>query len=376
MWFLSFILLIFSACGFMGKQADFERLQDQSDSFGGYDDRDSYPGDEKRSSKLELQQQEQENQQVTNATEPEQEKKIYFGSCRLQVADPAETSSQVARIADESGGYVEAMYEKYIIIRVPRNLFDQLFSQILQLGEVMAKSVETYDVSEYFQDLTTRLKVAEKARERLYALLDRTTDVEERLKILKEIRRITEEIEKINLNLESIRKLIAFSRITVELEPRLENVLADDKSRIPFSWIAGLDPFYTSLGTLEGKIRFEPGDDFAVFDKAGYFHAESPEGIKIRIANTKNKPRGDTAFWQAALAYHLQKYYQSTELLQAGPVQAVLFTSKDKKPFFYLVGVLVADDFLYVVEVLFPDEVSFRENNAGVQVSLNGLEVK
>ena len=88
--------------------------------------------------------------------------------------------------------------------------FDGLFAAVLEFGDVLFKSAETVDVSEAFSDLSSRLDIAEKARERLYILLGKTDDVDERLKILREIRRLTEEIEQIRLTLTGLSKLVAF----------------------------------------------------------------------------------------------------------------------------------------------------------------------
>ena len=106
------------------------------------------------------------------------------------------------------------------------------------LRDVLGKSIETYDVTEFYQDLTSRLRISERTRARLYTLLEKTTDVKERLKILKEIRRLSEEIETIKMTLKTIERLISFSRITIQLEQRLADISYEDKGTIPFSWIA------------------------------------------------------------------------------------------------------------------------------------------
>ena len=300
---------------------------------------------------------------------------IFFGSLQLRVGDAAQTRSVISEKAVQSGGYVESIYERYIIIRVPRDLFTAIFNEIMNLGEVVHKAVETLDVTEAFQDLNTRLSVAEKARERLYALLESTTDVEQRLKILKEIKRLTEEIELINLQLDSMKRLMAFSRITVELIPRLEDTSYMDKSTIPFPWISRLNPLYTSLPSKKGQIKIVLGDDFAVFNKAAYFLAETADGIRIRIGSTANFPKGDAVFWQQAVAFHLAKYYQDTARADWGTLKIVLFKSRDQVPFYYLVGIIVKDDDIYVVEVFFPDQNQYENKIDALKTSLESLRI-
>jgi len=92
----------------------------------------------------------------------EERKRIYSGYSRLMVDDVEEQKENISRIAEESGGYVESVYEGTIIIRIPAESFDTIFSAILKLGEIINKSIETYDVTEYFRDLSVRLEIAEK----------------------------------------------------------------------------------------------------------------------------------------------------------------------------------------------------------------------
>ncbi|MBN1411355.1 MAG: DUF4349 domain-containing protein [Spirochaetales bacterium] len=290
---------------------------------------------------------------------PEERKKVYFGDLKLIVEDVKDRMAEIGAIADKSGGYVESSYDRYIIIRVPAQNFNAIFEQLMTLGEVSYKSIRTFDVTEYFQDLSKRLDIAARTRERLYNLLERTKDVKERLRILKEIRRLTEEIEEIKLTLETVRKLISFSRISVELVPRLNMDLSDQKETIPFPWIKSLDPFYTSILTLKGAVDFKLPDDFAVFDKEKYFFAESADGIRIKIGTVENKPEGDGKFWQKALQYHLGKFYRESELFDTEQINGILFTSKDVSPFEYFAGVTVVGDYLFVMEILFPDQKTF-----------------
>ncbi len=324
---------------------------------------------------------------VAAPEKPEERKRIYSGFCHLLVDNLEEQKKQIARIAEENGGYVESSYEQTVVIRIPADQFHSIFNMILGLGDVVHKSIETIDVTEYYRDQKTRLSIAEKTRKRLYSLLERTKDVEERLKILREIKRLTEEIERIKLTLELLKRQIALSRITVQLEPRLDQEYID-RGSIPFRWIAELDPLYPSLGELRGNVSYEPGDGFAVFKREKMYRAESAEGIRIRIGTTANQPKGDSVFWQKALIHHLGRYYKETKSLDwvqkevdssadAGScMRSVLFTSKDRTAFYYLVGVIAMDKFLYVVEVFFPDKSALDKKFDAIMNSLDELKAK
>lgn len=306
--------------------------------------------------------------------EQEERKRVYSGTAKLLVDDIEEAKNSIADIAENAGGYIERSYEGYIQVRVPAGSFQELFQTILRLGEVMHSAVEAQDVTEFYQDLKTRLEIAEKARERLYTLLERTEDVEERVKILREIRRLTEEIERINRTFTMLEEFIAYSRISVELVSRLEQSGAEDHI-IPFPWLARLAPLKPAFSELKGKVSLDLPDTFAVFDKGDYFSAENTLGVRIRVSTGDNNPRGDGSFWQEALAYHLAPYYQEVEKVRIEgnasgdknkDLRGVLLTSKDRKPFYYLVTVRVEEKKLYVVEVFFPDTSVFEKDYTSI----------
>jgi hypothetical protein len=306
---------------------------------------------------------------------PAERKRIYSGFCRLIVDEVEKAKTDLTQFAERNGGYVESAYENTIVLRVPAARFRELFEAILDRGELLYKSIETFDVSDYFRDQEIRLRTAERARDRLYTLLGRTDDVEERLAILREIKRLSEEIESIRLRLESLERQISFSRITVELVPRLP-VGEIRKEDIPFAWIASLEPVYGSLPRLRGRVKLQLGEEFAVLEERRAFRAESSGGTRVRIGSTRNSPRGDEVFWQRALLHHLQPFYRQAEALEAGLVRGVLFTSKDRNPYAYLVAVQIKGGKLYVVEVFFPDAEAKEQHLEDIREALGSMEVR
>jgi hypothetical protein len=110
-----------------------------------------------------------ENETATAKTETDESKKhVYFGYARLVVNSLLDTRNAISKLAEESGGYIEASYDTQVIIRIPKDKFNEIFASLLALGEVDDKKIETYDVTEYFQDLEMRLSVAERTRGRLF----------------------------------------------------------------------------------------------------------------------------------------------------------------------------------------------------------------
>jgi hypothetical protein len=291
--------------------------------------------------------------------EEQKPKRIYSGAADLVVDDLEKTKTGIETLAVSSGGYVESVYDTSIVIRVPAAEFDKIFRAILELGKIVSQSVETADITELYSDLAGRLSIAVTSRNRLYELLKRTTDTNEQVLILKEIGRLTEEIENIRLILQNLDNYISYSRISVTLTPRLA-MEQSDKYAIPFTWLRNLDPLSPSGRKLKASVSLKPGDEYAVFSGKKVYRAESFTGSRLYIFTVPNRPRGDSRFWQEALLFHLSPFYSGAEKLDRkfgkSDLHGVLFTSKDQTPFQLFVGVIADRGDLHVIQIFSPSE--------------------
>lgn len=321
----------------------------------------------KRSSVPEVQQDyygdNQKGEALPVPQEPQKRKKIYSGFLHLLVPVEEEARSAVSRLADQAGGYVVSSREGIVEIRVPSEAFFSLMDQLEELGDPEDRRVETADVTEAYQDVSRRLEIYEKTRQRLYILLEKSEDVEERLEILREIRRLTEDMEALKNLLQEIDQRLAFSRITVKLEPRVAEG-SQTKTGIPFPLITQLDPLYPSTGEVPSKISWNPGKEFALFEKEedSPLRAEAADGTRLRLGSAPNDPRGDGEFWQKALIHHLQDFYQESRAESFGSWRGGLFTSKDEEPFFYAIALVPRGDKLLVAEAFFPHAAALAEH--------------
>lgn len=289
--------------------------------------------------------------------------RVFSATVDLSVGSVERTREELFAIVEESGGYIESAHSDYLVLRVPASHFDAIVDRIETLGEVLSRSIESADVTDQFVDLERRLEIARAARERLYELLDRTDDSDEQVEILREIRRLTEEIEQISSRLESLGRLVAYSRITVQLRPRLtaEEVLLE---RIPFPWIAALDPLYPTIGKARRRFEGELPADFALFSEGRLIRAESADGVRVRAGALENEPEGDSEFWREALLFHRGPAYAEAERIESGGFVGVSFESRDSKPYTYWVLVHVDGRALIVAEVFFPTAESLEAHRA------------
>jgi hypothetical protein len=355
-WCVGLVVLALTSCMGMA-EADYETEYAQEAPMSGARSEKSAPAPSAAADEVMFGEEVLDDRDESGIEQPREERKrIFNGAAGIIVEDVEDTRDQLEQMAQEAGGYVESSYSDYVVLRVPAELFDEIFDTILELGDVEYSRVETWDVTEAFEDTSRRLSTAEETRSRLYVLLERSTDPTERARILREISRLTEEIELLKQQITLMESRIALSRITIQLIPRIVGDFA--RADIPFRWIADLNPLTPAGSRLNGRVSLELDRRFAVFTKESVFTAESSDGVMVFISTLDNSPRGDNEFWQKALIHHLSPFYKTAmpREIKIGKtkVLGVEFLSKDREPFKYFVGVSVDRRKLHVVEIFSP----------------------
>lgn len=146
---------------------------------------------------------------------------IYSAELRLEVSRVADAITACRAIAERLGGYLEARATSTLTLRVPADRFEEFLASTRELGRVLDESMQAADVTKQHRDTTIRLENARKARERLLALLESAKEVDDILKIEKELQRLTTEIESAVAALESLDQRIALSSVAVTFNARI-----------------------------------------------------------------------------------------------------------------------------------------------------------
>lgn len=139
------------------------------------------------------------------AAPPQERMLIQRGEIRVEVARPDDVARDFLAKVAAWGGYLHSQTGNALVVRLPANRFDEAFAAVRAFGRVLAESRQANDVTEEFVDLGIRLDTARKARDRLLEVLQKAEKVEDILKVEAELRRLTEEIER----MEGRRKLLA-----------------------------------------------------------------------------------------------------------------------------------------------------------------------
>jgi Domain of unknown function (DUF4349) len=175
---------------------------------------------------------------ATDAPERDLQKLIYTAHLTMAVFQVEAALGKVEAIAREVGGYLSQREDREITIRVPRGRFDESIERVEATGDVLHRDIKAEDVTDEFFDLQTRLKNARVMRERLVVLLGKAA-VKEAIDIEKELGRITEEIERMEGKLKLLGDKIAYSTITVSLQPVDSNPVTQAIA-LPFPWLQEL----------------------------------------------------------------------------------------------------------------------------------------
>lgn len=301
---------------------------------------------------------------------------VYTGYLKLQVRRLMDALDAITALTEKRGGYVESMTQTTIVVRVPGTDFEAMVEQFGKLGELLERQVKAVDVSQQFTDLGARLAVAREARIRLLALLERTRDVQERLQLVQEIKRLSEQIEGIDSTLATLKNLVEFFTVTIDLEP-LVSETARVTERSPFPWISRLSAATTTLTDGLGDFELTLPPDFVLFDEDKQYRAQAADTAIIRVARIDNEPRGDATFWSDAVQREMQgRGDKLVENKTAGGVAYRLYRNDDLKPRYYLVGVAVAAADLFVIEAFLPNEDSYKRHHAAISQSLTTFRAK
>lgn len=300
---------------------------------------------------------------------------VYLGFLRLRVRRLLDAVDALTERVAQAGGYVESLSKTVMVVRVPAGDFDAAMTRLAEVGEVIARRVKALDVTAQFLDIEGRLAVARETRDRLLGLLEQTPNTDERLRILQEIKRLTEQIESMESRLSTLRNLVDYYTITIELEPVAGGRRAQ-VHRSPFVWIRSLRAHDAALPPTD-DVKLAVPDGFVRLDEADGWEARAADTSALRVSEVDNEPAGDAPWWAAAVKHELEGRDEAIVAEgSAGGLSWLIAAEKDVQPRAWLVGVATHGDRLLVVEAFFPDTEALERHRKAVLAALDGFRVE
>jgi hypothetical protein len=297
----------------------------------------------------------------------------YNGHLKLRVSNPTETLQQASEIADEAGGYVESLTSTSVTLRVPVARFREIYDTLAKIGDVLSRTMTAHDVTDAFVAMDLRVKTLRASRDRLIALLGRAKKTREKLQLLREIQRLTEEIDRLELYMGTLVSLAELSRLTVEAVPHQLQVRSSVTEPIAaFRWIHGLSPFSRDIAFQGDKLELAVPEGMVELSDRDFWIAESADGAVIWASEQENLPEGNSDYWIHAIEDRLGPEFGEAKISKIGNFQVLRLVDQSEKAYRYMIATRVVGDELQLIEVYYPSEDHEKRYGAAVKKVIEG----
>ena len=286
----------------------------------------------------------------------------YDGSITQRSARPEAVLDSAIHYVRSLGGELEKRDNQSATLRIPVEKFRAAFDSLLKFAEVLDKSISALDITESFRDNELRIKIARATIERLKAILLKTEKDEEKIRLLNEIKRLSETLEGLERQRQTLQTSADFSTLKLSVMPYFPAAARYASNEITgFRWIKGLTPFkpesrkhgdYLKLGIPKGMVLVD-----ADYRWGKLWRVSSADGAEYWSGRRKNIPMGDTEFWLAALKERMYSEFADVDTMTAGNYKILTLRSYGAEPYVYLVGIYAHEKDLDVVEAYFPSQV-------------------
>lgn len=165
---------------------------------------------------------------------------IYTANMVMATFEVEPIQEQAIAMVEELGGYVSNRSSYQIVLRVPAREFRSVLDGLSELGDVLDMNWDAQDVTDQFTDLDIRLRNAMETRDRLEALLEQASKIEDILAIEEELRRLTLEIEQMSGQMRLLENRIAYSTITVTFQVQATPQVPGEEYRLRVPWLNSL----------------------------------------------------------------------------------------------------------------------------------------
>ncbi len=265
----------------------------------------------------------------------------YTGDVHLENSQPEAVIDTVIQRAVAKGGSVSNRRNGFVSLQIPVAEFRDFFNYILTLGKIINKNIYANDITDAYSDNAARLRIAEATLARLQELLAAAKTEPEKLALLKEIQRVSEQIEQRKLTEKELLRKAAFSTINlwarntpVQAVPYRTNIEA-------FEWFATL-PETQPYASKALKLSI-PQDFIETEDSRTKWSAASALNAEFSAFERKNNPQGTPDFWaNAMLEFYKSKY--NAELKSEENFSLIRLQSFETEPRVIYIAILKESD--------------------------------
>ena len=157
-------------------------------------------------------------QEPQQSQQPQRRMLVYTGQVNVEVPRAEDAAHAFLARIEQWGGYLQRQSGATLTVRLPAKHFDAAFASVRESGRVLSESRQANDVTEEFVDLEIRVGNVRQARGRLLEILKLAEKVEDILKVEAELRRLTDEIERMEGRLKYLRDQVAMATLRAHFQ--------------------------------------------------------------------------------------------------------------------------------------------------------------
>jgi len=247
----------------------------------------------------------------------------YTAGFTLSVKEREKALDDVKLLAEKLGGYLVSSNRGNMNVKIPVARADEFLKSSAAFGEVSDFRISADDLTDTITDLQVRLDNLRKLRQRLSELLAKTKNVDEMLKVERELNRVTTEIERMDANLKNNQNRVNYVNFSV--------TIVEEAGLMPGGTPQAIDRFEflddlasASTGALaEPLFGLDVPDDFVVMPGGGAircFAATSSDDCIFTTWQVKVADGSTLDFWGKMIARTLQ-YKKSFDQIKVFPAE-------------------------------------------------------
>lgn len=153
----------------------------------------------------------------------------------LKVAQPRDAADRVIAMAEAAGGYLFALDDDLVRVKVPAATVERLRDRVAALGTVIGRSHRAEDVGDSIDQLATRIRSRRSTLARYFRVLD-DAGPDAVVTVERQIMRLVEELERMQGQLRVLHHRIEHAELRVDFRA-IERRPPAPSGPSPFDWI-------------------------------------------------------------------------------------------------------------------------------------------
>lgn len=223
----------------------------------------------------------------------------------MQCPDVSKAIRSAGEIARKHHGYVSQSDNISIRMKIPVDAADAALAELEALGKVTERQISAQDVTEQYVDTQVRIDNLRKLHGKLTELLNRAKNVDEILKVERELSRVTTSLERYEAMMKNLALRVTMVDMSIRFRPVLQTEAAGPM--IPIPWVGKLGTEISKRDFLLNKssdVPFKvtaPAGFAVLFSNENMLYAVNSEDVVLKLSWESNFRDADAAFYRALI---------------------------------------------------------------------------